>query len=56
MTEPRSYLDERIAQRRRRALGALAVAGAMAATALWVLGGADTVDTRPLAVVSTTSG
>lgn len=56
MNASRSYLDERLAQRRWRALGALAVAGAMAAGALWLLADAESFDSQPVAAVSTPSG
>lgn len=56
MNAGRSYLDERLAQRRWRAISALAVAGAMAAAALWVLAGAERFEPQPVAVVATPSG
>lgn len=56
MNSSRSYLDERIAQRRRRALGALAVAGAMAAGALWLLANAESYEPQPVAAVAVPSG
>jgi hypothetical protein len=41
MNPQRSYLQERIAHRRRRAIAGLAVAAALAAAGLWTLGSAE---------------
>jgi hypothetical protein len=54
MNPQRSYLQERIAHRRRRAIVGLAVAAALAAAGLWTLGSAErTVPDRLLAAAST---
>jgi hypothetical protein len=52
MDTDRSYLDECLLRRRLRALGALAVAGLMAAAALWVLADAESYEPGLIAVVS----